>query len=75
MPESRKRPGHHYQEPADIPARERVKGKIMWAILLGICGLFISYFAAGTNYVVLILATLVAGIIGYFIGKKMEKKE
>ena len=75
MPESRKRPGHPYHEPADIPARERVKGKIMWAILLGICGLLISYFAAGTNYIVLIISTFVAAIIGYVIGKKMEKKD
>ena len=74
MPESRKRPGHPYHEPADIPARERVKGKIMWAILLGVCGLLISYFAVGANYVIIFVATLVASIIGYFIGKKMEKK-
>jgi len=74
MPESKKRPGHPYQKPADIPARQRVKGKIMWAILFGVFGLLIAYFAAGANYMVLILATLVAGIIGYTIGKKMEKK-
>ena len=74
MPESKKRPGHPYQKPADIPTRQRVKGKIMWAILFGVFGLLIAYFAAGANYIVLILATLVAGIIGYIIGKKMEKK-
>ena len=74
MPESKKRPGHPYQKPADIPARQRVKGKVMWAILFGVFGLLIAYFAAGAIYIVLILATLVAGIIGYFIGKKMEKK-
>ena len=74
MPESKKRPGHPYQKPAEIPARQRVKGKIMWAILFGVFGLLIAYFAAGANYIVLILATLVAVIIGYIIGKKMEKK-
>jgi len=75
MPESRKRPGHHYQKPADIPARQRVKGKIIWAILLGFFGLLIAYFAAGPNYTVLIPATLITAIIGYFIGKKMEQKD
>ncbi len=75
MPESRKRPGHPYQKPADIPARQRVKGKIMWAILLGFFGLLIAYFAVGVNYTVLILSTLIASIIGYFIGKKMENKK
>ena len=74
MPESKKRPGHPYQKPAEIPARQRVKGKIMWAILFGVFGLLIAYFAAGVNYIVLIVATLVAGIIGFIIGKKMEKK-
>lgn len=75
MPESRKRPGHLFQKPADIPSSQRVKGKIVWAVLLAVFGLLISYFAAGLNYMVLITATLASGIIGYFIGKKMEKKE
>jgi uncharacterized membrane protein YfcA len=74
MPESRKRPGHPYQKPADIPARQRVKGRTMWAILFGVFGLLIAYFAVGANYIVLTAVTLVAGIIGYIIGKKMEKK-
>ena len=75
MPESRNRPGHPFQKPADIPASQRVKGKIIWALLFAVFGLLISYFAAGANYKILIGATLVAAIIGYFIGKKMEKKE
>ncbi len=75
MPESRKRPGHPYKKPADIPKSQRVKGTITWAILLSVFGFLISYFAVGLNYKILIPATLLAGIIGYFIGKKMEKKE
>lgn len=74
MPESKKRPGHPYHKPADIPARQKVKGKIMWAILFGVFGLLIAYFAVGANYIVLTAVTLVAAIIGYMIGKKMEKK-
>ncbi len=75
MPESRNRPGHFFQKPADIPSSQRVKGKTVWALLFAVFGLLISYFAAGSNYIVLIVATLAAAIIGYFIGKKMEKKE
>jgi hypothetical protein len=75
MPESRNRPGHPFQKPADISSSQRVKGKIMWALLFAVFGLLISYFAAGFNYIVLIVATLAAAIIGYVIGKKMEKKE
>ena len=74
MPESRKRPGHPYHKPADIPSRQRVKGRIMWCLLFGVFGLLISYFAAGLDYKILFVSAAVAAIIGYFIGKKMEKK-
>ena len=74
MPESRKRPGHPYQKPADIPASQRVKGKMMWAILFTIFGLCIAYFA-GLNYELVVAAGVVAGVIGYFIGRSMEKKK
>lgn len=75
MPENKKRPGHPYRKPADIPARERVKGKIFWALLFAVFGLLFAYFAVGLNYKVLAAATLAAAIIGYFIGKQMEKKK
>jgi hypothetical protein len=74
MPESRKRPGHPYQKPADIPARQRVKGKITWAILFTLFGLCIAYFAGGLNFKILVAAGVIAGAIGYFIGRSMEKK-
>lgn len=73
MPESRKRPGHPYHEPAAVPAKQRVKGRVLWAILFGVFGLLIALFAAGSNYIVLAIATIVSAVIGYIIGKKMEK--
>jgi hypothetical protein len=73
MPESRKRPGHSYQRKADIPAKQRVKGPVIWAILLGVFGLLIALFAVGNNYIVLVTATILSAIIGYIIGQKMEK--
>ena len=74
MPQSRKRHGHHeYHKPADIPASQRTKGRITWAILFGVFGLFISFFAAEGNYVVLLIGALVGALIGYFVGKTMEK--
>lgn len=75
MPESRKRPGHPYRQPPDIPASQRVKGKILWAIFVGVIGLLIAYTAAGPNYIIMIAAASVAAIIGYFIGKKMVQKD
>ncbi|MGN6399792.1 MAG: glycine zipper domain-containing protein [Flavisolibacter sp.] len=75
MPQSRKRPGHHeYRKPADIPARQRTKGRTTWAILFGVFGLIVSYFAAGDNYVALIIGALIGALIGYVVGKNMEKE-
>lgn len=75
MAENKKPHGEPFPKHADVPYHQRIKGKIMWAILFGIFGLLISYFAAGPKYMILTAGTLVAAIIGYFIGKKMEKKE
>ena len=73
MPESRKRPGHPYHKQAAIPVKQRVKGRVIWAILFGVFGLLIALFAAGNNYIVLAVATVISAIIGYAIGQKMEK--
>ncbi|MGZ3836937.1 MAG: hypothetical protein ACXVMS_06940 [Flavisolibacter sp.] len=75
MPQSRKRHGHHeYHKPADIPARQRTKGRITWSILFAVFGLLVSYFAAGANITVLIIGTLLGAGIGYAIGRNMEKQ-
>jgi uncharacterized membrane protein YfcA len=73
MPESRKRPGHPYQKPADIPSKVRTRGYVTWAILFGIFGLLIAWFAGGNDVVYLLIGTVVGAVIGYFIGKRMEK--
>jgi lipopolysaccharide export LptBFGC system permease protein LptF len=75
MPQSRKRKGHHdYKSAADIPAGQRTKGRIIWALLLGVFGLLIAFFAAGKNYIALAAGTVIGGLIGYVIGKNMEKE-
>lgn len=73
MPESRNRAGHQYQKPADVPASQRVRGRIMWAILFAIFGLGIAFFAAGGNWIVLTIGAILGALIGYFAGKSMEK--
>lgn len=73
MPESRKRPGHPFQKEAAIPAKQRVKGRVFWAILFAVFGGLIALFAAGSNYIVLAIVAVVSGIIGYVVGKAMEK--
>lgn len=72
MPQSRNRPGHPHQKKADIPFKQRVKGRVIWAMLFAVFGLLISFFAAGSNYVVLIVAAVVSGLIGFVIGQSME---
>ena len=75
MPQSRKRHGlHEYGKPSDIPARQRTKGRITWAILFTVFGLMISFFAAGVNYTALIIGALLGAVLGYMIGKSMEKE-
>lgn len=72
MPESRKRPGHKYQKPADIPASQRMKGRIICAILFTVFGLLIAYFADNRLFS-LAIGAILGGIAGYFLGLKMEK--
>jgi hypothetical protein len=72
MPESRKRAGHPYQKPSDIPASQRTKGRIIWAILFAIFALVVTLFATG-NTIVLAVAALAGAGLGYIIGKSMEQ--
>jgi hypothetical protein len=73
MPQSRKRAGHHpHHESSAIPAKQRTKGRTIWAILLGIFALVMAFFAAGDNYFVLAIAAIAGAAVGYVIGKSME---
>ena len=72
MPKSRNRHGRKYQKPSDIPSRQRTKGRIIWAVLFAVFGFVLCFFATD-NYIILIVAALIAGVIGYVIGKNMEQ--
>lgn len=74
MPQSHKRKDHSQTTSStNIPARQRVKGNLFWAILCAVFGLLIALFAAGLHYVYLAIGALVGAIIGYFVGTKMEE--
>ena len=74
MPESRKRHGHHdIKKPPDIPPRQRIKGRMIWAILFGVFGLLIAIFAVGTNYIPMTFGLILGVGVGYVVGKRMEK--
>lgn len=73
MPESRKRKNHPYQKPADIPASQRVKGNAIWSVLCGVFGGFIAFFASDGSWRAFAIGVVAGAIIGYMIGRKMEK--
>ena len=73
MPQSRKRPGHHpHHKPADIPPKQRTKGRVIFALLFGAFGFIIALFAFD-GYAGMIGGILVGATIGYFVGKQMEE--
>ena len=73
MPESRNRPGHHHQKKAAISSKQRVKGRVIWAILFAIFGFLIALFSAGENYIAWGIVAAIGAIIGYEVGKSMEQ--
>ena len=74
MPQSRNRPGHSYQKPSAIPASQRVRGRVIWAILFAIFGIVIALFATDKNYVALGAGAVIGAVIGYLLGKSMEQQ-
>lgn len=72
MPQSRKRHGHHpHHKPADIPSKQRTKGRVIFALLFGVFGFIISLFAFD-SYAGMIGGLLVGATVGYFVGKQAE---
>ena len=73
MPQSRHRPGHQYQKPSAVPSSQRVKGRIIWAILFAVFGFAIVYFASEGSWLIIAIGTVAGAIIGYVAGKSMEQ--
>ena len=73
MPESRNRPGHPHQKESAVPASQRVRGRIIWAVLFAVFAGLIAFFAAGENFIALAVAVIAGASIGYVVGKNMEK--
>lgn len=75
MPQSRKRPGHHeHKRSATVSAKQKTKGKIVWALLFGVFGLLIAMFATMDNYAVWSAGAIGGGLLGYAIGRNLEKQ-
>ena len=72
MPQSRTRPGHKYQKPSDIPAKQRVKATTVWMVLMAIFGLMVAFFATDGNYIALAIGAIIGAALGFIIGKRMQ---
>jgi hypothetical protein len=73
MPESRHRPGHPFQKPAAVPSGQRVKGRLIWAILFAVFGAAIVYFASEGSWLIILIGATIGAIIGYVAGRSMEQ--
>lgn len=73
MPESRNRAGHKYQKPADIPSSQRTSGHLLWALLFAVFGALMLFFAVG-GWVAVAIGAAIGGIVGWWLGRKMEKE-
>lgn len=75
MPNSRKRKGHHqhHQDEMRTASKQKTSGHLIWSLLIAIFAMVIGWFAAGTNIVVLVICGVAGAVLGYLIGKNMEK--
>lgn len=72
---AQKRKHHHHATPKhiDIPASQRTKGRIIWAILFAVFAVIIGFFAAGDSWIALVIAAILGAVLGYAVGKNMEQ--
>lgn len=79
MPESRHRTKHHHpvHHPKVSSNHARSKPKrsaaLVFAILTAVLGLAVVYFTQGGDITWLIIGTAIGAIIGYFVGRAMDK--
>ena len=63
---------HHPQQPRVGSSKPKRKAAPVFAIFLGVFGLGIGYFAAGT-IPALIIGAIIGSVIGYLIGYNLDK--
>lgn len=69
-----KRKHKHFQPPAHPEKTKKRGGATSVMTVAGaIVGFAIAYFASQSNVIVIILGTIVGGLIGYWIGRNIDK--
>ena len=72
MPQSRKRQGHPFQKPSDIPAKQRTKATTVCAILFAVFAGIIAFFA-NADYIYIGLAVVIGAVARYYVGRALER--
>jgi len=62
----------HQQQHHAVASKPKRKAALVFIIFLGVFGLGLGYFAAGT-IPALVLGAIVGGTIGYLIGHNLDK--
>jgi membrane protein YqaA with SNARE-associated domain len=73
MPQRRKRKNHPNVKRSEVSASQRTSGHFLWALLFAAFAGLIGFFAAGSTYIVIIICAAIGGVLGYIIGRKMER--
>lgn len=76
MPNSKKRKGHHPHHPQNALSsapKQKASGHLIWSVMIGLFAVLIGWMAAGSNWIVLGLCAIAGAIVGYFVGKSMER--
>ncbi len=75
MPKSKIRKNHHdYRPPANaVKAKKNKSAVLVSVIFLGLTGIGIAFFAAGSNPLWLIVGAVTGAAAGYFAGGRINK--
>lgn len=73
MAQRSKRKEQPNRKTADIPGSQRTSGHLFWALLIGVFGAMIGYFAAGENLAGAAVGMIAGGLLGWYLGTRMER--
>jgi uncharacterized membrane protein YfcA len=64
-----------FRQSQETSAAPNTSGKAAWIIAIAgaLAGFAITFFAAGGAIAWIVIVTLIGGVLGYFIGKKMDE--
>lgn len=77
MPQSRNRHKHHHHAPPvhshTATPKVRRSAAFVVAVVAAMLGLAVAFFTQGTDVFWMIIGTATGAVIGYFVGRSMDK--